>query len=86
MCIRDRPLTVTIIGEPGSQDVQGLAKAALTRMVHGDLVLRFRRGSSNEPAKADFQVDGRPVASIADADQITQERIRHLAQSPGISC
>ena len=75
------PLAVTIIGEPGSQDVRSLAKAALTRMVHGDLVLRFRKGSGNEPAKADFQIDDRPVASIADVGQITQERISNLVQS-----
>ena len=79
------PLAVTIIGEPGSQDVRSLAKAALTRMVHGDLVLRFRKGSGNEPAKADFRVDDRPVASIADAGQITQERISHLIQSSGLT-
>ncbi|MCH7713912.1 MAG: thioredoxin domain-containing protein [Chloroflexi bacterium] len=72
------PLVVTVAGEPGTPEVRALAKAALTQMGHGDLVLRFRQDHDNGPAKAEFQLEGRFAGSIADPDKITPEMVKYL--------
>jgi uncharacterized protein YyaL (SSP411 family) len=75
------PLAVTVAGEPGSPEVLSLARAALTQLGHGDVVLRFRREPKNSPARADIQLEGRPVGSIADPEKITPDMVKFLGQT-----
>ena len=75
------PLAVTVAGEPGSAEVRALARAALTQLGHGDVILRFRREDRNVPAKADIQLEGRPVGSITRPEQITPEMVKYLGQA-----
>ena len=75
------PLVVTLAGEPGSPEVRSLAKAALTQLAHGDVVLRFNRENNNGPARADIQLEGRFVGSLTDPQQITPEQVKKLGQA-----
>ncbi len=75
------PLVVTIAGEPGSPEVRALARAALTQLGHGDMVLRFRQQANGGPAKAEIQLEGRPVGSIASPEKITPEMVKMLSQT-----
>ena len=75
------PLVVTLDGKPGSPEVRSLARAALTQLRHGDVVLRFRQKHGNGPARADIQLEGRDLGSITDPEQITPERVMVLGQS-----
>ena len=74
------PLVVTLTGKSGSPEVRSLAQAALTQLRHGDVVLRFRQGHDNGPARADIQLEGRILGSITDPGQITPERVNRLGQ------
>ncbi len=75
------PLAVTVVGEPGSPEVLALARAALTQLGHGDVVLRFRREHQNGPTWAEIQLEGRPVGSISDPEKITPDIVKHLDQT-----
>ena len=74
------PLAVTITGESGTPQVRALAKAALTQMGHGDLVLRFRQEGEIRPARVDIELEGRPVGPISDPEQITPETVMALGR------
>ncbi len=75
------PLVVTVAGEPGSPEVRALARAALTQLEHGDIVLRFRQEPGNGPARAEIELEGRFVGSISDSEQITPEMVQKLSQT-----
>ncbi len=64
------PLTVTVAGAPGDPSVRALARAALTQMRHGDLVLNFREGFSSNAAQAEVSVAGRPAVCTSNAGDI----------------
>jgi hypothetical protein len=49
------PLLVTIRGEPGAPAVRALARAALTQLRHGDVVLQFQADSTSQEASAMVQ-------------------------------
>ncbi|MFQ6030918.1 MAG: hypothetical protein ACE5Q6_25920, partial [Dehalococcoidia bacterium] len=73
------PLTVTITGTPGDPGAINLARAALTGLRHGDLVLRFRETSDDAGAKALVQVDGLEV-TITDPQDLRPEVILNLSR------
>ena len=75
------PLVVTVAGEPGSQEVRALARAALTQLGHSDVVLRFRQEPGNGPARAEFHFEGRIAGSITRPEQITPDGVRQLGQT-----
>ena len=75
------PMVVTLTGKSGSPEVRSLARAALTQLRHGDVVLRFRQEHDNGPARADIQLEGRNLGSITDPEQITPERVSRLHQT-----
>ena len=75
------PLVVTVAGEPGSQEVRALARAALTQLGHSDVVLRFRQERGNGPATAEFRFDGRIASSITSPEQITPDTVKQLGQT-----
>jgi hypothetical protein len=46
------PLRVTINGRPGAPEVRSLARAALTQLHHGDVVLQFQADRAGRTASA----------------------------------
>ena len=60
------PLIMTITGAPGDAGVRSLARAALTQLHHGDLVLRFQADRQRQTASAEVHIDGRLIGPIAD--------------------
>jgi uncharacterized protein YyaL (SSP411 family) len=60
------PLRVTITGEPGNPGVRLLARAALTQLRHGDLVLQFREDQGCQTASAVVHIDGRLIGPLTD--------------------
>jgi uncharacterized protein YyaL (SSP411 family) len=67
------PLVITITGVPGDPGVRSLARAALTQLRHGDLVLRFREDRQCQTASAEVQIGGRLVGPIADPASLRPE-------------
>ena len=60
------PLVITITGLPGDAGVRALARAALTQLRHGDLVLRFRADRQRPTASAEVHLDTRLIGPITD--------------------
>jgi hypothetical protein len=67
------PLVVTIKGAPGDPGVRSLARAALTQLHHGDLVLRFREDRQSQIASAEVQIGDRLVGLIVDPPSLRPE-------------
>jgi uncharacterized protein YyaL (SSP411 family) len=65
------PLLVTITGVPGDATVRSLARAALTHLHHGDLVLQFREDRQRQTASAEVHIGARLVGPIADPAALT---------------
>ena len=74
------PLVVTINGPPGSPAVRGLARAALTQLGHGDVVVRFNATPTKNEAWADIQLGDRSIGTITDPSQLNPGRVRALEQ------
>jgi uncharacterized protein YyaL (SSP411 family) len=75
------PMIVTVAGEPGAPEVRALARAALTQLGHGDLVLSFLGEHKTGPARVDVQLRGRLVGSVTDPGKITPEMVKSLDQT-----
>lgn len=60
------PLYVTISGAPGAPEVRALARAALTQLRHGDIVLRFREAPGGPTASAVVQMGGQQCGPVTD--------------------
>ena len=65
------PLLVTIRGIPGAPDVRLFARAALTRLRHGDLVLQFQEDLECQHASAMVRMGDRQLAPITDPSDLS---------------
>ena len=74
------PVSVTVHGPPGAPAVRALARAALTQLGHGDLVLRFREHSTDRLAWADIESGGRTVVSVTDPASLKPVLVQPLGQ------
>ena len=75
------PLVVTINGTPGSPAVRDLARAAMTKLGHGDVVIRFKATSNPSKASADIRLGDRSIGSITDPSEFKPGRIKALERS-----
>ncbi len=60
------PLIVTLNGSPGDPQLRQLARAALTQLRHGDLVLRFREDRACATASVTLHFGDRQIGPITD--------------------
>jgi uncharacterized protein YyaL (SSP411 family) len=60
------PLVITITGLPGDAGVRSLARAALTQLRHGDLVLRFCADQQHPTARAEVHLGAQRVGPITE--------------------
>jgi uncharacterized protein YyaL (SSP411 family) len=60
------PLIITITGVPGDAGVRSLARAAITQLHHGDVVLRFQEDRQCQTASADVRIGDRLLGPIRD--------------------
>jgi uncharacterized protein YyaL (SSP411 family) len=67
------PLVLTITGVPGDAGVRSFARAAITQLHHGDLVLRFQEDRQRQTASAEVQIGDRRVGPISDPASLTPE-------------
>ena len=58
------PLLVTLNGAPGNPYLRQLARAALTQLRHGDIVLRFQEDQSSTTASAMLRIGDRQIGPI----------------------
>ena len=65
------PLLVTIRGIPGHPDVRLLARAALTQLRHGDLVLQFQEDLECKHARATVRMGDRQFGPITDPSRLS---------------
>jgi uncharacterized protein len=72
------PLIITIKGVPGDSGVRALARAALTQLHHGDLVLRFREDRQRRTASAEVHIGARLVGPMTDAASLRPELLTTL--------
>jgi uncharacterized protein YyaL (SSP411 family) len=72
------PLVITIAGAPGDAGVRSLARAALTQLHHGDLVLRFREDRQRQTASAEVHLGDRLVGPIVDPASLRREVLTAL--------
>lgn len=73
------PVTVTVVGVPGNPAVRAMARAALTHLECGNLVLRFRE-SSESGASAEIEIAGRPVRTVTDPANLGPELVSKLGR------
>jgi len=67
------PLVLTITGRPGDSGVRALARAALTQLRHGDLVLRFQADRHSHTASATVHIGDWLVGPITDPTTLRPE-------------
>ncbi len=72
------PLIITIKGVPGDAGVRSLARAALTHLRHGDLVLQFREDRERRTASADAQLGERRIGPLTDPAALSPELLTTL--------
>ena len=60
------PLYVTINGVPGAPEMRALARAALTQLRHGDIILRLQEAQSNSTAQALVQIGDQQFGPVTD--------------------
>ena len=75
------PVIVTVVGTPGDHSVLEMARAALTQLGWGDMVLQFRENRELAPAKAEIQAGARPAHIVSEPSDLTQELILELSRS-----
>jgi hypothetical protein len=73
------PLRLTITGVPGDPGVRSLARAALTQLRHGDVVLQFQAVHGPQTASAEVRLGERLIGPITDPAALTPE----LSMLPG---
>ena len=76
------PLIITITGVPGDVGVRSLARAALTQLRHGDLVLRFQVDRQCRTASAEVHIGDRLLGPIADPTRLKPEILTTLHDTP----
>jgi uncharacterized protein len=74
------PLRLTISGVPGAPEVQSLARAALTQLRHGDLVLQFQEAPACQRASATVHIGGRLLGPITDPTSLSPEWLKMALQ------
>jgi uncharacterized protein YyaL (SSP411 family) len=67
------PLVIIITGVPGDAGVRSFARAAITQLHHGDLVLRFQEDRQRQTASAEVQIGDRRVGPIRDPASLRPE-------------
>jgi uncharacterized protein len=67
------PLRLTITGLPGDPRVRSLARAALTQLRHGDVVLQFQAAHEPQSASAEVRLGERLIGPITDPAALTPE-------------
>jgi uncharacterized protein YyaL (SSP411 family) len=67
------PLHLTITGVPGDPGVRSLARAALTQLRHGDVVLQFQADHAQQTANATVRLGDRLIGPITDPATLTPE-------------
>jgi uncharacterized protein YyaL (SSP411 family) len=67
------PLRLTITGMPGDPRVRSLARAALTQLRHGDIVLQFQAAREPQSASAEVCLSERLIGPITDPTALTPE-------------
>ena len=67
------PLLLTITGTPGDPSVRALARAGLTQLRHGDVVLQFRASQDGQPASALVRVGEQQVGPVTNPGALTPE-------------
>jgi len=60
------PLRLTITGVPGAPAVRSLARAALTQLHHGDMVLQFQEDPECRPANAMVHIGDQMIGPVTD--------------------
>tara|TARA_B100000749_G_scaffold79441_1_gene60076 strand:- start:1441 stop:1851 length:411 start_codon:yes stop_codon:yes gene_type:complete len=75
------PVIVTVVGTPGDHSVLEMARAALTQLGWGDMVLQFRENRDLAPARAEIQAGARPAHIVSEPSDLTQELILELSRS-----
>jgi hypothetical protein len=70
------PLVITITGRPGDAGVRALARAALTQLRHGDLVLCFRTDRQHPTASAEVRIGARRLGPIMDPALLRPELVQ----------
>jgi uncharacterized protein YyaL (SSP411 family) len=74
------PLRLTIAGAPGTPEVRSLARAALTQLRHGDLVLQFQEDPECQRASATVHIGERLLGPITDPASLSPELLRMALQ------
>ncbi len=65
------PLLVTLSGAPGDPHLRQLARAALTQLRHGDIVLRFQEDRKCEMTTAILRIGDRQIGPINDSAELS---------------
>jgi hypothetical protein len=65
------PLRLTITGVPGAPEVRSLARAALTQLHHGDVVLQFQEDRECRTASAMVQIGDRLIGPVTDPSALS---------------
>ena len=72
------PLVISITGVPGDFGVRSLARAALTQLHHGDVVLHFHANRGSQTASAHIHLGERRIGPITDPALFTPEVLTTL--------
>jgi uncharacterized protein YyaL (SSP411 family) len=75
------PVIVTVVGTPGDSSVLEMARAALTQLGWGGLVLQFRENRDLAPARAEIQAGAVPAHIVDEPSGLTRELILELIRS-----
>ncbi len=73
------PVYCTITGLPGEPGALALARSALTRLHHGNIVLCWRAGQPGQPAWATLQLGARQSGPLSNPTALTPDLLVHLA-------
>lgn len=74
------PLHMGITGVPGDPGVLALARRALTRLQHGNVVLRFTARSEPQPASATVRMGAQQIGPFTDPAMLTPALLVTLSQ------
>jgi len=75
------PVIVTVAGVPGDPLVLAMARAALTQLGCGDLILQFREQDGVLGAEAEIRAAGQPVRTITDPHGLKPGLLSELSGS-----
>ncbi|HEY7493732.1 MAG TPA: hypothetical protein VIH59_21815, partial [Candidatus Tectomicrobia bacterium] len=71
------PLLVTIHGVPGASEVRSLARAALTQLHHGDVVLQFEADWQGRTGSATVRIGERLIGPVTDPASLSPALLRY---------